>query len=86
MLWRFFRKDELLTAGEVARRVHSVWLTDAMRSTRSYPRIPLKPVAAGGFSELMSSSDGPRVARDWWDSALQSVDDLSDGSLDGGHR
>lgn len=78
MFRRFFRKDDLLTAGELARRVHSAWLTKALGSRRAYPRIPVKPVTAGGFSELMASPDGPRIAREWWDNALQAVDEESE--------
>lgn len=81
MLWRFFRKADLLTAGELARRVHSQWLTAALRSRKPYPRIPVRPVAAGGFSELLEHPHGRRIAEAWWDSALEQVE--ATGSTDG---
>lgn len=98
MFWRFSRKDELVSAGEAARRVHSAWLTRALRSRRPFPRIPTKPVEHGGFAELMATPEGPSVARGWWETALGSLDEsgaelgdvppvggsLADGSLAGG--
>ncbi|MDX2148395.1 MAG: hypothetical protein SFZ23_12815 [Planctomycetota bacterium] len=59
--------------GEVARRLHSAWLTAALASGRRFPRIPLRRVDAGGFDWLMSRPEGPQRAERWWKRALRRV-------------
>jgi hypothetical protein len=74
----FFRRVDdgwdALTAGERARLLHSRWLTDAMRSGRPMPRIPLRRVEEGGWEELLARPKGRDVAERWWRRALRWVE------------
>jgi hypothetical protein len=74
----FFRRVDdgwdALTAGERARLLHSRWLTDAMRSGRPMPRIPLRRVEVGGWEELLARPKGRDVAERWWRRALRWVE------------
>jgi len=51
-------------------RIHSLWLTRALRRRIRAPRIPVRKVADGGFTSLMSTHSGRRRAADWWETAL----------------
>jgi hypothetical protein len=57
------------------RRVHEVWLTRAVSSGKTYPRIPVKRVDQGGFDHLMARPGGREMADRWWSAALDRVDD-----------
>jgi hypothetical protein len=76
MLWGPTTHRRILSAGELFRRQHSLWLTRAMRSGREYPRIPIRAVDAGGWTRLMSRPGGPALAERWWARALDRVDDI----------
>ncbi|MCC6428934.1 MAG: hypothetical protein IT435_19200 [Phycisphaerales bacterium] len=73
MLWNPFRRAHVPERGEVARRVHSAWLSDALASGRAYPRIPLRRVDEGGFSVLMGTSYGSQLSEAWWVMTLDQV-------------
>lgn len=75
MLGRIFKRDGvLLAAGERARLVHERWLNRALADrTRSFPIIPTRRVADGGFAKLMATPEGRAWARQWWESALSRV-------------
>jgi hypothetical protein len=74
MRW-VFRHDhqKLLTAGEVARQLHSQWLTKALEQGLDRPRIPVKRVDEGGFDALLARPCGPERAESWWRAALDRV-------------
>jgi len=78
--WRFWSRKDLLDAGERARREHEEWLTRAISSGKSYPKIPLKPAATGGYSELMERPGGEQLAAAWWEAAFGRVDRLDEQS------
>lgn len=64
------------TPGEVVRRQHSVFLTNAILSGKQYPRIPTRVVSEckDGFNTLMSRKHGPEHAEKWWNLALERVE------------
>ncbi|HYF15758.1 MAG TPA: hypothetical protein VD971_11880 [Phycisphaerales bacterium] len=75
MFWkRLLDRTALGTPGAAARHAHSQWLTEAFASDRDYPRIPVRRVADGGFSALMSRENGPAHAERWWSLALERMD------------
>jgi hypothetical protein len=74
-MWRFFRSGDLPPLAEAYRRVHEAWLTRAVRSGRTYPRIPLKRVDQGGFDGMVKTPRGRAMADRWWMTALERVDD-----------
>ncbi|HLO40620.1 MAG TPA: hypothetical protein VK176_06320 [Phycisphaerales bacterium] len=79
MFWKLWRKSDILERGEVARRVHSQWLSRALASGQSYPRIPIRRVDEGGFSALQGTAYGRHVSEAWWTLALDQVDDAKEG-------
>ncbi len=76
MLWNVFSGDFPLDPAEVARRIHSRWLSRALSTKKEYPRIPVRPVDEGGFSGLMQTEEGRASAEAWWEQALEMVDDI----------
>jgi hypothetical protein len=74
MQWRFWQHDDSMDEGEKACLLHSQWLSQAVSSNKSYPRIPIRPVITGGFSGLMNKPRGPTLAERWWEAALERVD------------
>jgi len=75
MRWNFFSGAFPLDPAEVARQLHSRWLSRAITSKKAYPRIPVRPVSEGGFSGLTQTEEG-RAANDaWWEATLEMVDD-----------
>jgi hypothetical protein len=66
--------DDFDIRAEFARRVHSVWLTRALRVGAKVPRIPTRLVRDGGFSTLCSTQEGRKWADQWWEEALQTPD------------
>jgi hypothetical protein len=74
MQWRFWEHGDSMDEGEKACLVHSHWLSQALNSNKSYPRIPVRPVVTGGFSRLLSKPGGPRLAELWWEAALSRID------------
>lgn len=68
-LWLFRQ----LTSAERARRFHEEWLSAALRSGRSFPRIPVRKVSEGGFSGMLRRPGGREVAARWWEDALEKV-------------
>jgi len=77
MFWRFLKHSASLSPGEVARRLHSLWLTQAFQSGRDrlYPRIPTRRVEDGGFDRMMSTERGRARAEKWWELALARMED-----------
>jgi len=70
------RRRRLELAGERARRLHSVWLTRALSDPSiRLPRIPVRPVAQGGFGPVTASPGGRRWAEGWWRGAFRCVDE-----------
>ena len=67
-----FIGDAFDNLAERCRRLHSAWLTRAIRSGggRGLPRIPVRRVSEGGFVPLMSTFEGREWAEGWWDEAL----------------
>ena len=75
MRWNLFSGAVPLDPAEVARQLHSRWLSRAITSKKAYPRIPVRPVSEGGFSGLTQTEEG-RAANDaWWEATLEMVDD-----------
>ncbi len=66
------------TPTERAIREHSSWLTRAVAAWKSgqdtTPRIPVREVSEGGFSELVASPTGRAWADRWWESTLVGLD------------
>jgi len=65
---------DLAHHGALARALHSRWLTKAVTSNREYPRIPIRQVSQGGFSDLASTPEGRILCDGWWYLALDQVD------------
>ncbi|MEM9374391.1 MAG: hypothetical protein AAGA55_12185 [Planctomycetota bacterium] len=77
MRWRGRTIGDLQrSAGERFRTQHSAWLTRAMLSDRSYPRIPAKRTDLGGFDSLRRRPGGLQRAAAWWRAALAKVNDV----------
>ncbi len=58
----------------LARRMHSRWLTQAIRAGSKVPRIPVRRVDEGGFDREMATPEGREWASAWWDEALSRPD------------
>ncbi|MBX3385344.1 MAG: hypothetical protein KF768_02100 [Phycisphaeraceae bacterium] len=69
-LERLFGSDDLSVRAEFMRRLHSRWLTRAMRVGFVAPRIPTRRVDEGGFDPVMRTAEGRAWAAEWWDRAL----------------
>lgn len=72
MFRMFFGGDDPEFAAERARRVHSTWLTRALRGggNAHIPRIPVRRVSEGGFDPLLSTVEGREWAEAWWAETL----------------
>lgn len=74
--WTMFRAlFDLLSGedpGERARRMHSAWLTRAIRhgGGQGLPRIPVRRVSEGGYGPLMATVKGREWAEQWWGDTL----------------
>ncbi len=67
------RPDE--TSAEAACRLMEAWLTWALEQPdHAFPRIPLRPVAEGGFDGLLARPEGRRRAEGWWAGAMSRVE------------
>ncbi len=75
MRWNFFSGEYPIDPAEVARQLHSRWLSRALASKKVYPRIPVRPVAEGGFSGLTQTEEGRAAIDAWWQATLEMVDD-----------
>lgn len=69
---------DLAQRGAIARRLHSLWLTKAVETNRQYPRIPIRRVSEGGFSDLTSTPEGRVLCDGWWYLALDQVDAVAE--------
>jgi hypothetical protein len=69
----FFGSDDLRSAAERARRLHSEWLTRALRrgGGAGVPRIPVRAVSEGGFAPVMGTAEGREWAEGWWSLTLE---------------
>jgi hypothetical protein len=74
-LFSFWKRDPS-EAGARFRAQHSAFLTRATRTPGSYPRIPVKPVDAGGFDRLTARPEGRARADLWWSIALDRVGEV----------
>ena len=74
MRWRGQDEGGLVDPGAEFRRVHERWLTRALASSRPIPRIPVRPVDAGGFDPLLARPGGRALAERWWTLALAIAD------------
>ena len=74
----FATATRVLLLGERARRMHSAWLTSAMRDRSSaLPRIPTRRVDEGGFDPILQSPGGREWAEQWWGDAFVKVETYS---------
>jgi len=69
----FWTAQDREEAGEKARRLHSAWLTDAVVTGKSTPKIPVREVEQGGFSRVAASALARERADRWWTIALERV-------------
>ncbi len=88
MFRRLLTRRHLLEAGEKARMVHSLWLThhivgrkgigsgDPGRVIGNLPEIPCRKVSDGGFARIMATPLGRAWAEDWWNGAMDQVEDV----------
>ena len=74
MRFPFFGHFSLDSVRERMIREHGSWLTEALRTRRDVPEIPVRKVSEGGFAGLSATEEGRRFARLWWETTLQKVD------------
>lgn len=67
-----YRGRPFQSIAEHARRLHSAWLTRAIRrgGGRGLPRIPARRVSDGGYGPLVATTEGREWAEAWWADAL----------------
>lgn len=74
MGFSFHKQRTLRERSEIARRHTSVWLTWAMtQHPDSLPRIPVRPVSAGGWRFLRKNPLGRWIAWHWWERAFERI-------------
>ena len=61
-------------AADRFRRQHERWLTRTLMSGHSYPVIPARQVARGGFDSVRQRPRARDLADRWWSMALLRVD------------
>ncbi len=66
---------ELDERAEAMRRVHSEWLSAALKRGARPARIPTRRVSEGGWTALMMTAEGRAWAEEFWQGALE-VEDL----------
>ncbi|MBK7403402.1 MAG: hypothetical protein IPJ41_01895 [Phycisphaerales bacterium] len=81
MLWNNNPKIDLPTHAEMARNLHSAWLTWALNTESPFPRIPSQPVRDGGYESLLASPQGRRICDRWWRRALATIERLTPPGL-----
>lgn len=74
MLFSMFSMKDWEEAAERMRRVHSEWLTGAMKHGKRPPRIPVRKVSEGGWSAMMETEAGRAWAEEFWQGALEHPD------------
>jgi hypothetical protein len=74
MRWSFFSSHDDLPAPERFRREHEAFLDAALRSGRTFPRIPLRREDRGGFDCLRARPGGRDRADRWWSLAFARLD------------
>jgi hypothetical protein len=74
MFWSRRLREWWLERGAAARRRHEAWLAVALRKPGKYPRIPVRPVADGGFDPVLATPEGRVWAESWWGSTLENPD------------
>lgn len=77
MFRRLLALDDFEARGALMRRLHSLWLTRAMKhGSRSVPRIPTRLVSEGGFAPIMATREGREWAESFWNDTLgEGLDD-----------
>jgi transposase len=73
MRWLGTPEQQRWDQGEMARRVHSQWLTAALQSEIAYPRIPVRRADAGGWDELLAKPNGHAITERWWRRVLARI-------------
>ena len=76
MRWVRLDSDDDVPPAERMRRAHEAWLNWAMASGVRVPRIPVRPVAEGGFDAEMATAAGRAACERWWYLALAVLPDL----------
>jgi hypothetical protein len=88
MFRRLLPRRILLEAGEKARMTHSLWLTHHLvgrngigsgqpgRVVPGIPEIPSRKVSDGGFARIMATPLGRAWAEDWWNGAMDCIEDV----------
>ena len=88
MFRRILSRRVILEAGERARMTHSLWLTHHLvgrsrigggkpgTAVSGVPEIPSRKVDEGGFDEIMATPLGRAWADDWWNGAIERVQDV----------
>lgn len=73
MFDRLFGPSDLAARAEAMRRLHSEWLTEALRarSDVAHARIPTRLVSEGGFTALMSTPEGREMVGAFWRRELE---------------
>lgn len=82
-VFRWFGDRSTLSVSARMIREHSFWLSRMLRGggsggrsrTKQPPRIPVRRVSEGGFSQLTSTPAGRFRAERWWERALERMDD-----------
>lgn len=74
MFRNFFGEDWYMARASLMRRVHSSWLSRAMRRGSRVPRIPTRPVSEGGFTPVLDTPEGKQWAEEFWSVALGETD------------
>jgi len=81
MRWNDSDPFDLPSRAEIARRIHSEWLTWALSADLRFPRIPRQSVRDGGYDALLASPKGRRICDRWWRRALAALERLTPPSL-----
>ena len=53
----------------------NAFLSWALSTDRPLPRIPKRPVAKGGFAEMMRRPLAGKIVAHWWNQALERISD-----------
>lgn len=81
MLWNSQDSFDIPSRGEIARRIHSEWLTWALSADDRFPRIPRQALRDGGYEALLATPRGRSVCERWWRVALAVVERLTPDRL-----
>ncbi|HYE02738.1 MAG TPA: hypothetical protein VD963_05845 [Phycisphaerales bacterium] len=74
MFWASTPRQDWTELGLRARRRHAAWLTRALRLATPLPRIPVRPVSAGGFEPILAKPEGRAWAESFWSGVFDHPD------------